>query len=415
MTNIEENKLDGLTESQQRRAPAVFISFDDDWGEFAPLLSAMSAKEPTTGQQIEDYKIIDKVGEGAMAVVYKALQQSTGRVVAIKTLKLAERELSDRFAREVAIHEKLKHKNIVEAIDCFTSHGRTYFVMEYLKGINLEDQLTKYGRCNSPLVFAEIVGQVCDALDCAHRQGIIHRDLKPENIILVEDGRKNSIKVLDFGIAKIQEDLQRLTKTGVVLGSPAYMSPEQCMGEDLDRRSDLYSLGIVAFQLITGELPFDADTPMEMMETHCNPNALPKKLTAFRTDLPAVDKLQAVFDHVLETEVDDRTSDMQEFKRELEAWWQEAMAGRSDVTNPFEASSEPAPPVEPEKKSVLKTSEVQSLANLTGRPSPKDTAPPAPVIPNKLQLPLLIGGVLVVLVALIAFLAMFLISQIQGQ
>lgn len=405
----------GPTDTQQRRGPAVFISFQDDAEQFAPVLSQISATEPSAGQQIEGYKIIDKVGEGAMAVVYRAVQLATNRIVAIKTLRYSETDLSERFAREVSIHNQLKHKNIVEAIECIQSKGRAYFVMELLKGVNLEDQLVNQGRCHSPALFGRILGQICDALECAHSLGIIHRDLKPENIILLEGG-KNEIKVLDFGVAKIQEDLQRLTKTGVVLGSPAYMSPEQCMGLKLDARSDLYSLGVVAYELLTGHLPYDATNPVEMMEIHCDPDIVPKPLTAFRPDLPAVEKLQAVFDHVLQTETEDRTADVHEFKKELHDWWEAASNGTSQLPNPFRPSEFPREKKAEKSKSIVNTVEAKALAELTGRRTSADEIVEAtPKIPQKMQMPLIIGIVVTVLVALIAFLATFLLSALNGR
>lgn len=416
MTNIRDSQQRfGSTDSQQRRGPAVFISFQDESEQFAPVLNQISATEPTAGQQIEGYKILDKVGEGAMAVVYRAQQLSTNRIVAIKTLRYSETDLSERFAREISIHNQLKHKNIVEAIECIQSKGRSYFVMELLKGINLEDQLVNHGRCHSPALFSHILGQICDALECAHSFGIIHRDLKPENIILL-DGGKSEIKVLDFGVAKIQEDLQRLTKTGVVLGSPAYMSPEQCMGLKLDPRSDLYSVGVVAFELLTGNLPYDATNPVEMMEIHCDPDILPKPISTFRTDIPAIEKLQAVFDHVLQTEPEDRTSSVQELKRELNEWWEAASRGKTELSSPFKPSEFAHDRVQDKNKSIVNTVEAKALANLTGRPSvEKNVEKSAPTIPRNLQLPLIIGSIVLVLAGLIAFLATFLLSALNGR
>lgn len=416
MTNFRDSQQTfGSTDSQQRRGPAVFISFQDDSEQFAPVLNQISASEPSAGQQIGGYKILDKVGEGAMAVVYRAQQLSTNRIVAIKTLRYSETDLSERFAREVSIHNQLRHKNIVEAIECIQFQGRAYFVMELLKGVNLEDQLVNLGRCHSVALFSQILGQIADALECAHSFGVIHRDLKPENIILL-DGGKNEIKVLDFGVAKIQEDLQRLTKTGVVLGSPAYMSPEQCMGLKLDSRSDLYSLGVVAFELLTGNLPYEATNPVEMMEIHCDPDVSPHPISKFRTDIPAIEKLQAVFDRVLQTEPDDRTPSVREFKKELNDWWETASHGKTNLVSPFAPSNYAQDKVNDKNKSVLNTMESKALANLTGRPSSAEVGGKRGLaIPKNLQLPLIIGLVVLVIVGLIAFLATFLLSALNAR
>lgn len=394
--------------------PKTFISFSDPESDFnSPWLESVATSDPVAGQSIQDYKILEKVGEGAMAIVYKARQTSTGRIVAIKTLRYVEQDLAERFAREVSIHSKLKHKNIVEAIDCIQTQGRTYFVMEHLNGPSLEDQLVNNGRCNSPNSIADILSQICDALDYAHRKGVIHRDVKPENIILLDDGYSKTIKVLDFGVAKIQEDLQRLTKTGVVLGSPAYMSPEQCMGMDLDPRSDLYSLGVVAFELVTGNLPFDAETAVEMMEAHCDPDIKPLPIRSFRTDLAATEELQAVFDHVLQTDPDKRPSTIDEFKQELNFWWLAATNAQAGAVSPFKISAEPAQPFQKKADSVLKTRDVRSLETLAGRRSTE--AKESGLIPRSAQLPLLIGVIVLVLVGMTVGLATVVLSVLDKE
>jgi len=401
-----------LRDSQQRQ-PIIAISFTDPG--FAQAVEPIRAVDPAVGLTVGDFKLIEKLGEGAMAVVYKAKQISTGRIVAVKTLRYSEADLAERFSREVSIHSKLRHPNIVEAIDCITLQGRAYFVMEYLNGLNLEDQLIKYGRCENAIALAHILGQICDALDVAHQQGIIHRDIKPENIILIDTPQGKQIKVLDFGVARIQEDLQRLTKTGVVLGSPAYMSPEQCMGMELDSRSDLYSLGVVAYELVTGYLPYTAETPVEMMESHCDPDQLPTPLAAYAPTIPALEQLQTVLYHALQTVVEERTSSINEFRRELDGWWQTAMVHEPDRPSPFKVKTN-APVVRVEKnKSVLNTSEVKSLGNLTGRQILQDVDEPKQLIPKNLQLPILIGTVAFVLMALIAFLSYFLLSTLEKQ
>lgn len=332
----------------------------------------LSFSEPPKTQLIGNkYRISDKLGEGAMAIVYRGREEATGKIVAIKTLKFVEPNVVARFAREVEIHKKLKHENIVEAIDCITANGQSYFVMEFLKGRSIEDMLEAKGRFKNVDEIAEILSQICDALDHAHSKGVIHRDIKPENIFLVDGGTKPLVKVLDFGVAKIQEDLQRLTRTGVVLGSPAYMSPEQCMGEVIDSRSDLYSLGIVAYEMVTGALPFNALNEVEMMEAHCRPEITPIKLSQHRGDIPAMAELQAVFDKVLRTDSNERHQTIYHFKQELAVWWRLANKGNPEAVCPFkEGSSKPFVQSEQKtkkEKGVLNTSEYKSLDNIVAK------------------------------------------------
>jgi eukaryotic-like serine/threonine-protein kinase len=396
------------------QAPRVSISFSDD-KEFDPpeLRSITAPPEPPDSNQLRDYKITEKIGEGAMAIVYKATQKSTGRTVAIKTLKFVDQNLAERFSREMSIHSDLKHKNIVEAIDCIsTSFGRSYFVMEYLHGLTLEEQIEKRGPCKRPHQIASLLGQICDALECAHQQGIVHRDIKPENIILIEENGQYVVKVLDFGVAKIQEDLQRLTKTGVVLGSPAYMSPEQCMGENLDSRSDLYSLGVVAYELITGALPFDGDSAIEVMELHCDPNCSALPISAYRKDLPALAELQKFFDAVLQVDRANRPASIVEFKALLHNWWNATGAGAPGSVNPF-ITNQPVN-IRPKPARVLDTTEVKSLDKLAGRKKPETSVEePKRSLLASIPLPVIIVVIIFILIGLSALLAYFLLTALK--
>src|SRR5690606_21331184 len=141
-----------------------------------------------------------------------------------------------------------------------------FFIMELLEGRTLDSMLDE-SKVVAPSDIASILAQICDALEFAHDQGIIHRDLKPDNIMLTESGGSLRVKVLDFGLAKIQDDLQKLTQSGVLIGSPAYMSPEHCLGEKLDTSSDLYSLGVLAYEMITGTLPFGEGSDIALLQS----------------------------------------------------------------------------------------------------------------------------------------------------
>lgn len=276
------------------------------------------------GKKLEDrYQIMDIVGQGGMAVVYRGRRLADGAAVAIKTLKFAEAALMKRFMREVQIHSQLKHPNIVDPIEFFTTKdGQTFFVMELLRGRSVEDLFSTRGRFHRPSDLKEIIAAVCDALAFAHKLGIVHRDVKPANIIVsIQDGGK-IVDVVDFGLAKLHEDLQRITKTGQVLGSPVYMSPEQCRGDSLDPRSDIYSLAVVMYEMVTGELPFDASNPVAMMESHCNPKLIPVPIYKRDPGFPNGRELNSIVRKSMETDPSLRYQTIEEFKDAFINWYQ---------------------------------------------------------------------------------------------
>lgn len=287
-------------------------------------LSGYQMEGSLTGQILDGrYQVLGLLGEGAMAVVHCVREIKTGRHYAAKSLKYKDEELEARFTREVKIYEKLKHYNIVDARECIAGPENTWVsIMELVEGDSLEKILKENGPIKDPEVFSSILSQLCDGLEYAHLQGVIHRDLKPDNIIVRSDTNGVSIKILDFGLAKLQEDLQRITKTGIVLGSPAYMSPEQCMGDPLDERSDIYSLGVLAFEMLTGKLPYEEETPVTMMQAHCDPDRLPLTLSSANIKSLRMAPFQAILSKMLEYEPADRYEDLNELKRDLHQWWQ---------------------------------------------------------------------------------------------
>jgi serine/threonine-protein kinase len=239
----------------------------------------MTAVDPNIGRDILDgqFQILQKIGSGGMGAVYKAAQPAMNRMVAVKILhpKLTNRkDLVSRFRREARAMSHLEHPNTVKVfVYGELDDGSLYIVMEYLEGRNLNQVVRKEG----PLPVeraAPILIQVCGALQEAHLQGIIHRDLKPENIFLsTNGGLRDYPKVLDFGLAKVTERELRpgsimLTQEGMVFGTPEFMSPEQAQGKVLDARSDIYSLAVILYEVLTGKLPFDAKTPMEYIQAH---------------------------------------------------------------------------------------------------------------------------------------------------
>ena len=232
----------------------------------AALASAKGMASPLIGKQVNGYEILSQVGQGGMATVFLARQQSMNRNVALKFLPnayLNDESYLQRFEREVKIVTQLEHRNIVPVYDYGEYQGQPYIAMRYMPSGSVEE-LLKAGRIPLPRVLS-IVEQVASALDYAHQNGILHRDLKPSNILLDDGG---GVFITDFGIARIlSEGPSNITTQGVV-GTPSYMSPEQAQGETLDARSDVYALGVMLFELVTGRRPFESDTPYSIAVLH---------------------------------------------------------------------------------------------------------------------------------------------------
>jgi eukaryotic-like serine/threonine-protein kinase len=256
----------------------------DDGQRFCPkcgtvLGNASNEPDPLVGAVIGGkYKVVKLLGEGGMGAVYQAEQQlgTSTRKVAVKTLHAhlsRDEKVKERFLRECGTLAHLEHPNTIQVFDFGTTdQGLLYMVMEFVQGRSLADVLEKDGPMEPPRA-ENIMGQICGSLEEAHGRGIIHRDLKPDNVVLTERaGKKDFVKVLDFGIAKRggEEDKneQKLTQQGMVLGTPPYMSPEQFTGKPLDLRSDIYSLGVMAYEMLTGKLPFKANTAWEWATQH---------------------------------------------------------------------------------------------------------------------------------------------------
>ncbi len=233
--------------------------------------------EDLTGKQLGPYQIVAPLGEGGMAAVYRAYQPGMERYVALKILPrhfADDPEFVGRFEQEAKLIAKLQHVHILPVHDYGQADGYTYIVMPYVDTGTLADLMG-----GDPLPTAQIlsvIAQIGDALDYAHEHGLVHRDVKPSNILI--DDRSNCL-LTDFGIAKMVEGSAKFTQTGAIIGTPAYMSPEQILGEELDGRSDIYSLGIVLFEMATGRPPYRAETPPAIFVKHLNdPLPLPHTL-----------------------------------------------------------------------------------------------------------------------------------------
>ncbi len=238
-----------------------------------PVASVQAAAAPTAERHIGKYIVKRELGRGGMGAVYLAEQPGLGREVAIKELvpsAAADPTALKRFLQEAQVMARTSHPNLVQVHDMEQIGTANYIVLEFVKGKSLRDWLNR-GAIPMPQVFAVMHG-VLQALDYAHRHSIVHRDMKPENVLLSDEG---AVKVADFGIARLTDDSvgpgQTATKTGTTVGTPQYMSPEQVASSKVDGRSDLYSAGIMFYELVVGEPPFtasEADGPFTLMAKH---------------------------------------------------------------------------------------------------------------------------------------------------
>jgi eukaryotic-like serine/threonine-protein kinase len=271
------------------------------------LTAAPAAAGATAGaelQRLGRYQLEREIGRGAMGIVYLGRDTAINRMVAIKAIPLAS-EFSDaelvearsRFFREAETAGRLNHPNIVTIYDVGEERGLAYIAMEYLKGRHLSDY-AKSDRLMEPRKVLDVIGRTADALGFAHKQQVVHRDIKPAN--LMYDPSTDTLKITDFGIARLSG--AGSTRTGIVLGTPSFMSPEQLEGRTVTGHSDLFSLGVSLFQLLTGQLPFTADSMTGLMQQIAEAPHPP--LRAFRPDLPAC--VESVIDRALAKNPDAR-------------------------------------------------------------------------------------------------------------
>jgi serine/threonine-protein kinase len=235
----------------------------------------------TPGQVIsERYRIVSKIAEGGMGEVYKGEHVDLGKAFAVKVIRAElsnDPDFAERFKREAIAASRIGHPNIVDVSDFGrTPDGRFYFVMEFLVGRTLTQLLKEQGALPAPRALA-ITLQMCRALEAAHQLGIVHRDLKPENILLLNrGGQADFVKVVDFGVAKVAEPGRSgYTSVGMVVGTPQYMSPEQAAGTQLDARTDIYSTGLMLYEMLAGLPPFMGETPSLVMAAHIYKEAPP--------------------------------------------------------------------------------------------------------------------------------------------
>ena len=274
----------------------------------------MAAPQPEL-RQLGPYRIDALVGRGAMGAVYRGSDPANGRSVALKTLALAREfdgealaEARARFSREAEAAARLQHPGIVSVFGAGEDQGLAYIAMEYIVGQHL-GEFTAAGRLLPAAQVVAIGARVADALDHAHRQGVVHRDIKPANVLV--DLANDVVKVADFGIARITDAAR--TRTGLMLGTPAFMSPEQMAGERIDGRSDLYALGVMLYQLLTGALPHASESMARLMFAIANEPA--PDLRIARPDLP--EALARIVAQALQKRPGQRHSDAAQLAAEL--------------------------------------------------------------------------------------------------
>jgi serine/threonine-protein kinase len=262
------------------------------------------------GRTIGKYRIVGQLGRGGAGVVYKAVDETLHRDVAVKTLNpdLANTEVMSRFRAEATILARLNHPQIATIYELFRADGDLLMVMEFVRGESL-DKLSERVGAIAPERAAYIIDQILSALEHAHRGGVVHRDVKPANVMVTDEG---SIKIMDFGIARVLGAEQK-TVDFRLMGTPAYMSPEQVLGEEVDGRSDLYSVGVLFYRLLTGALPFAADTALGMLQRQIRDTPIP--LCAHRGGLP--DWCETIVQKALNKTQADRFQSAEEFREAL--------------------------------------------------------------------------------------------------
>jgi len=279
--------------------------------------------ESLINKTLGGYGLVEELGKGGMAVVYKAYQSKLERWVAVKVLDPVytseDSEVLTRFRREAKAVAQLRHPNILTVYDYGEEDGLAYIVMEYVKGGTLKDRLT-----GDPLDKQRAVHlgmAVGRALAFAHGQGIVHRDVKPANILLPSEDWP---LLADFGLVKLQQARRALTQPGMALGTPAYTAPEQALGETSDHRADVYALGVVLFEMVTGHLPFESDRPFEVLLMHINDE--PPRPRDLVPDIP--EPVESIILRALAKSPDDRYTDMNDMVAGLEAAQMIALAAQ---------------------------------------------------------------------------------------
>lgn len=333
-----------------------------------PSNSFEEEQDPLIGEVVASrYKVLSKMGEGGMGTVYLAEHITIEKKVALKVLLpeyTRKSDLKERFLREAKAAASINHANIIDITDFGeTPDGSVFFAMEFLDGADLSDAIK-----DGPMPWSRakpIILQICRALGAAHSKNIVHRDMKPENVFLIKrEGRPDFVKVLDFGIAKVSgmgDGDAKLTRTGMIFGTPEYMSPEQAQGHLPDQRVDIYAVGVILYELLTGEVPFKADTFMGILTKHIFENPMPP--TQFKPELQIPIEAESVILRAMDKDRDERFSSMSEMAAAIQAVSDRLTRSTSD----FVPSSPRKIPNTRDKKPV-------GPRTISGAPNQKGTA-----------------------------------------
>ncbi len=337
---------------------------------------SQKAADPLIGKVVAGrYRLEARLGEGGMGIVYRARHVLIDRVVALKLIRpdlRGETHLRAWMLREARAANRVDHAHIIDIHDIGeTEEGELYLVMEYLVGVPLSGELAR-----GPLPIArgvDILEQMCAALARAHDLGVVHRDLKSDNILLTaRGGRKDFVKILDFGLAAIARD-PRLAPKGAVFGTPEYMSPEQARGDEATPQADLYALGVLFFEMLTGQLPFrsnDRDTLLEMQRTQP-----PPRPRSIRPD--AHPQGEAISLRLLEKDIRKRYRDAHHLQEELKALQRSLPSQPFDIEGGGDAAPAPPPPPPPQSAGVIEwASRAALFARMASRAYPTGNAPP---------------------------------------
>src|ERR1700676_2744843 len=278
------------------------------------------------------YEIVQILGQGGMGAVYKAADLELNRTVALKVIRpelAREKAIVDRFKQELLLSHQVTHRNVIRIYDLNDSDGMKFITMEYVEGENLSTLIHEKKKFSTEEA-VEIMRQVCLALQAAHAVGVIHRDLKPQNIMRDKQGR---VVVMDFGLARLLDSHDGMTQTGAIVGTMEYMSPEQGLGKPLDERSDLFAVGLIFYELLTGLMPYKADSALASLVKRTHERAVP--VSDQSAGIPRA--LSDIVGKCLEPKVQDRYQHVGEILTDLEAW----QGGRAAATLKFPSSSRP--------------------------------------------------------------------------
>ncbi|HVO36349.1 MAG TPA: protein kinase [Gemmatimonadales bacterium] len=312
--------FDGMAEGVKAREARLKHQLDDLRQEIQAA-SVSGAADAATGEPelktgdwfAGRYEILGTIGAGGMGVVYRAKDRELGEEVAIKMLRpdilKGDDTAIQRLKAETRLARRISHRNVVRTHDFGEHDGACYVTMEYVEGMTVRRLIDTRGRLSVSAALA-IAAQLSDALDVAHRQGVIHRDIKPQNLLLDPGG---ALKVMDFGVARLVEHTTVLTQVGMVVGTPSYMSPEQLLAEDVDGRTDLYSVGVVLYECLTGRLPFEARTPVSLIAKLLHDEPAPP--VTLNPEIPSA--LSALIIRLLAKSAGERPKDAAELKELL--------------------------------------------------------------------------------------------------